>query len=447
MEVSLDELRKLDAELSSNLEHRVAQNAITSGDVLNALAKRDVVASYSDTNFSTKLKEGKATSQKASGRCWLFAALNVMRMKMREKYQLPESFELSQSYVFFWDKVERCNYFFNAILDTFEEELDSRLMQHLLSDPLGDGGQWDMCVNLIAKYGVVPKTVYPESTSSSASRTMNRTLTTFLRQYAGELRKAHADGADRAALEGKVKEYMKKLYRIVTVHLGTPPATFNWNFADKDKKFHSFEGLTPVEFYKQHACIDLNDYVSLIHDPRNPRNQLYTVRYLGNVTGGIRVKVKHLNIEIDEVRAYCKSQLDEGEPVWFGCDVGKEFHRKQASMDTALFDYDAVYGVRPEQNKEDRLRYGQSLMTHAMVFTGYHVQSGNDDIVKWRVENSWGTDSGDAGYYRMSNDWFTEYVYQIVCPRDKLQPEHRAIVDKDELIELPPWDPMGSLAC
>lgn len=179
-----------------------------------------------------------------------------------------------------------------------------------------------MIVNLVEKYGVVPKTVFPETVSSSASRNMNQLLMSFLRQYAHDLRSAITDGKADTKVKEMIGNMMSQVYRLLCVHLGTPPSSFSWNFADKDKKFFSFSNLTPQEFYKKHGHFDMNNYVSVIHDPRNAKNQMYSVKYLGNVVDGVRQNVRHLNVDISELRAYSKQQLEKESPVWFGCDAG-----------------------------------------------------------------------------------------------------------------------------
>ena len=180
-----------------------------------------------------------------------------------------------------------------------------------------------MVVNLIEKYGVVPKTVFPESFSSSSSRTMNRILTSLLREFAQKIRLDFTSGLNEDAIRQTIPGYLEQLHRVLLIHLGTPPSKFSWSYYNNDKAFCRINGITPVEFYKQHAIFDVAKFVSLIHDPRNEANELYTIKYLGNVIDGVRPIVKHLNLEMGQIRAYAKQQIDDGSPVWFGCDSGE----------------------------------------------------------------------------------------------------------------------------
>ena len=441
--ISKTNISKFDKEFKSCGSCRVSRNALVRSDINNIAMDwdgfRTIDHTYSDV-ISTEMK--KVTNQKASGRCWGFAGLNLLRISIAERYNL-QNFEFSQNYFMFCDKLEKSNYFLENILKTFDEAYDSRLMMHLLDNPVQDGGQWDMFVNLIEKYGVIPQTAMPESFQSSQSRMMNAFLTRKLREFAWALREMNSDGASVAELR-KVKETMlSTIYSMLCVCLGNPPETFDWQARDKDKKFIRFQNMTPKSFYDSHIGIELSDMVCLIHAPMSNKkmNELYTVSYLGNVVGG--QEIRYANVEIDDLKRAAIKSIKDNEPVWFGCDVGKMFHRDLGIMDTNLYDYESVFGTDFLMDKGTRLEYGDSLMTHAMVFTG--VDMVNKQPTKWRVENSWGSKGGDKGYYLMSDDWFNEYNYEVVVKREYLPKRILEIFDR-EPVALDPWDPMGSLA-
>lgn len=452
----------LDPKLTHDLIGRVmqnplrqaAQNACTRNDHAEVLMDRARSVSYNHDYAVTVDAEQKVTNQKSSGRCWMFAALNVCRSFLIKKYNLPNDFELSQSYTFFWDKMERANYFLETMMELAEEPLEGRLFQHLLKSPLEDGGQWDMFVNVVEKYGVCPKSVFPESFSSSSTRRMNWVLTHKLRGWAAELRE-EKDGAKRKTMKAAfLEEYLGALL----VSLGTPPQAFDWTFKDKDGKYNKIANLTPMSFLRDHvnaAGFDFTEWISLINDPRNEYSKTYTVDKLGNVQGASAVK--YINVDMETFKKYTTMQLDKGEAVWFGCDVGKHFNRNLAVMDTKLYNFELVYGTKPTMDKKTRLLYNDSLMTHAMVFTGYDKDADGRPS-KWRVENSWGDGANkgagcgcpyslpsDKGYYLMTDAWFDEYMYQIIVKKSDLSPELKAVMDTDPVV-LPAWDPMGALA-
>jgi bleomycin hydrolase len=360
-----------------------------------------------------------------------------------KKCQL-KSFELSQSYQMFWDKFEKSNYFLENVLETLEEPTDGRLIAWLMQAPVNDGGQWDMFVNLVEKYGVVPKTVMPETYHSSQSRGMNSLITSKLRQDAIALRNRYQNGERSVdVLRSHKEEMLAEIYRLLVHFLGEPPTQFDFEYRDKDNVFHADPGLTPQTFFAKHVPVDLNEYVSVINAPTadKPYGRTYTVQYLGNVKGGR--DVLYLNVESETLRELALAQLQDGEVVWFGCDVGKDSDRVSGVMDTALYDYQTALGVPFHMTKAERLDYGQSQMTHAMVFTGVNLVNGRPN--RWKVENSWGTEPGNKGFFVMSDSWFDEHMYQVVVQRKYLSPALQAAL-KSEPIQLKPWDPMGSLA-
>ena len=398
-----------------------------------------------DHTFSNVISgEMPATNQKSSGRWWGFAGLNLFRVYLGRKHNLKD-FQFSQSYFMFWDKLEKSNYFLESILSTAEKDFDSRIVMHLLQTPTEDGGQWDMWKNLIKKYGVIPQAEMSESFSSSQSAEMNKMLARKLRENAHNLRKEFSKGASSETLNELKNSMIEEIFKMLSMHLGTPPKSFNWQVRDKNKKFSRYENLTPQSFYEEHVGLNLDDYVCLINCPMSNKeyNKVYTVEHLGNVVEGS--PIRYLNVESDVMKdASIKSILDDN-PVWFGCDVGKHFHRDLGIMDTDLFDYEMFYNTDFKMNKAERLEYGQSQMTHAMLFTGVDLDN-NGKSIKWRVENSWGDKGGNKGYHIMSDDWFDEYNYEVVVHKDYLTDELNDIFQNAEPIPLKPWDPMGALA-
>ena len=378
---------------------------------------------------------GSATEQKSSGRCWLFAALNMLRSSgFIEKHKLSKTFEFSQSYLFFWDKFERVNYFLNSFQTTKKEPLDGRLMQFLLKEPMGDGGQWQMFVNLVEKYGLVPKSVFPETKHSSFSTGLNLVLTKKLREYCRDI---------RTGKKINKSDMLREVYDILVRFLGKPPVSFTWEYYSRDNVYQRKPHLSPQSFYKDIVKVPLSDYVSLIHDPRNEYGKVYGVQYLQNVCEG--VPVAHLNVPMADISALIKASIDANEPVWFGCDVGQFLRSQSAIMDRKCLDMETVLDTSFSLNKRERLEYGESMMTHAMLITGYNEDEFGK-INRWQIENSWGTKGPAKGYYLMTDDWMREYVYQITVRNTYLSSAQQEASKKPITKEFSPWDPMGALA-
>ena len=433
---------KLYAAYEANPKFAAMENAISHNGLLASLEKRSAAVENTPV-FSLDLTKDKVSDQKASGRCWMFAALNTFRHKMIAGFQL-EDFELSQAHTFFWDKYEKSNWFLEQVLSTADQELTSRKVKFLLDTPQQDGGQWDMVVSLFEKYGVVPKSVYPESISSSDSRELNQILNKLLRQDAQILRELVAEGANSAELQAKKEELLQEVFNFLAMNLGLPPRQFDFAYRDKDNHFHSESGLTPLTFYQKYVDLKLDDYVSIINAPTadKPYGRSYTVEMLGNVVGS--KPVRYLNVEMDRLKELAIAQMKAGETVWFGSDVAQSSNRKAGVMAEGMHDFTASMDIRLTQDKAGRLDYSESLMTHAMVLTGVDLDE-NGKAKKWKVENSWGEKVGNKGYFVASDAWMDEYTYQIVVRKEFLTVAELAAYEAEPIV-LAPWDPMGALA-
>ena len=440
--IALSYIKKFNRNFNSSSTNTLSRNALIQNDASKVAVNWENFSQINHIYSNTISKQLPVTNQKASGRCWGFAGLNLLRLEIVKKYNLS-NFEFSQNYFMFWDKLEKANYFLENILKTLDQDYDSRIMMHLLQAPVQDGGQWDMFVNLIEKYGAVPQSVMPETNHSSKSGMMNYFLTHKLREFAYIIRKSNKSRTKIKDLRNKKEKMISEIYSLLCMFLGNPPTNFDWSIKDKDNKFSRFNNIEPINFYKKFTKIKLKDKVCLIHAPMSNKkmNELYTVDFLGNVVGGNIIK--YANLEIKELKRAAIKSIKNDEAVWFGCDVGKMFNRNLGIMDMDLYDYENLLNSKFKMNKATRLEYGDSLMTHAMLFTGVDIKANKPQ--KWRVENSWGNKNGDKGYYLMSDNWFDEYNYEVVVDKKYLTSKILSIFDLEPK-KLDPWDPMGALA-
>ncbi|MFJ9173507.1 aminopeptidase C [Streptomyces sp. NPDC102360] len=433
------QLEAYEKEFAARPANRLMQNAVTQTTVDDIALDRRIVTAI-DHSVSHHLDDWKVTNQKRSGRCWMFAGLNLLRVGAAEKLGVKD-FEFSQNYVLWWDKFERANHFLESVIDTSDRDVDDRTVAHLLGDPISDGGQWNMFVALVAKHGLLPKSAMPETESSSATGPMNRALMSLLRQGARDLRAAAAEGVE--AQRARKAEVLGAVHRVLSIHLGTPPQTFLWQWRDKEQEFHRDGWMTPTEFAEAYVQIPLDEYVCLVHDPRasSPAGRTFTVEHLGNIVEA--PPVVYLNADIDLLKRLTMEAVVAGEPVWFGCDVAQQMRADLGIWDAELFDYEAVYGAAFELDKADRLLHHETQMTHAMLFTGVDVVDGVPR--RWRVENSWGEEKADKGFWTMNDSWFGEHVFEVAVRRSALPAELSAALDEPPIV-LPAWDPMGALA-
>ncbi len=440
--INQETIKKFQKQYADNRANLAVQAAVAKVGINDASINREAARKHTH-KFSHTTMKGEITSQKSSGRCWMFAALNTARVDTMKKYNLKTT-EFSQTYTLFWDKFERANYSLNCIIDTVEEPLDSRVVAHVLKSPVEDGGQWDMFKALLEKYGVVPKDHMPETFHSSNTRVLLAYLTSMIRFFASELREEYAKSKDIEKLEAMKEDMLYKIYNVLVKALGMPPEKVNFEYVDKDKKYHRLPEMTPQEFFKEVVGWNLNDRVSIINDPTadKPYGKMYTVKYLGNVEEA--EPVKYLNVPNEVMKQAAIDSIKAGEPVWFGCDVGKLSERDMGIMDNDIFSYELTMDYYPAWDKAKRLDYYESQLTHAMVFTGVNLDE-DGKVITWQVENSWGDEPGDKGMFSMSDEWFDTFMYQIMIDKKYLPAEWQEKLS-GEIVELKPWDPMGSLA-
>lgn len=424
-------------------------------------------------NVQVPVLPKSVTNQKSSGRCWLFATTNLIRLEVIRQLDIKDAdFELSQSYLHFWDKLEKANYWLENAIELADRPWDDRELNFLSQNFSSDGGQWDMVTNLIVKYGVVPQSIYPESFNSSATSKITWLTTVKLREYAQELRDLKAatyerlsasvaagtmtpkqrDNAVLTAVRAHKEKRMKEVYRMMAIAYGSPPGpndefTFEWY--DSKGRYQSLT-TTPYEFQvKYTGDFTAKGSISLVHDPRYPEDTVITVDRLGNVWDG--QSVTYINTSVAEMERLVVKSIKAGHTVFFGCDVGQFSHTPSGIMDTELFDYAAAFGVNLGLSKKERLEMGESQMTHAMLIDKVHVDPKTDLPIRYAVQNSWGAQGvgKDTGYMSMSSKWFGEFTYQCVFRKDLLSPKHRKLAERgidENTIHLPPYDPMGALA-
>ena len=464
--VTADQIKRYRDEFEADRANRVAANAAVANGVLKAATSYQGVRELPN-DFSVELKQGSITNQRRSGRCWMFASLNTLRYELMHQWGLDD-FEFSETYLFFWDKIEKSNAYLENVLATLDEPTDGRLFQTINDGPADDGGWWQMFVNLVNKYGLMPKSAYPESENSRNSDAFVQYLNTKLREFAADLRAKHAAGMPLDDLRAIKVEDMATVYRIVSIALGEPPEKFDFiarvkdddkdagksaKDADKngeagqsgksgidDRKQIREYGITPVEFYRKYVPVDVNDFVTLCNAPMaaTPFNKRYQYRYSTNVAG--TDQLEFVNVPLDVFRKAAIDQLTAGHPIWFACDCTQFSLRDAGFFDASVVRVDELFGTAFTFDKGQGLEYGDSPSNHAMTLTGVNIApDGTAD--RWKVENSWGKDNGKDGYYVASGAWFDRFVTELIIRKDFLDKATLELLGT-EPVELDPWQPL-----
>ncbi|MCU4691545.1 C1 family peptidase [Limosilactobacillus reuteri] len=426
-------VEKLKKEFHSRKDAEIIARAIQKNGI-KAASEDPTASERLHRAFSYEIKTGKPTNQRHSGRCWSFAALNTLRHKFATKYKFKD-FELSQNYLFFWDRIERANMFFQKIIATADKPLHDRTVDFYLSFALNDGGQWANAASIIEKYGVVPEYVMPDTHNTKDTSDVAEVFDSLMRKDAIELRAMVQTNASATELQEAQERMMGDVYKIAAYSFGEPPAKFDLEYRDDDKKFHQVLGLTPLKFYHEYFDTNLSDYVVVTNAPDHEMDRSYLMPAQDSVVDSL--PIKFVNVPFAELQEGAIKQLQAGETVWVGNDVLQQMDRKRGLMDAKLYHREELLDVDFVMDKKHRLETKQAVVSHAMTLTGFDMV--NDQPTRWKIENSWGKDNGDNGYFVMTQDWFEEYTYEAVINKKYLSDRVKKVA-ASEPVTLPAWD-------
>ena len=432
--ISPEILAQISAAYEDNGYDRAISNALA-GTSIATLAINADNAAMIDTHFSDMVRTKGITDQKSSGRCWLFTGLNVLRAKMIDKYDLP-GMEFSQSYLFFYDQLEKANLFLQGVIDTRNLPFEDRQVDWLFSNPLSDGGQFTGVSNLITKYGLVPAEAMPETYQANNTSQMANLLKLKLREFGLEIRAARK--ARPAELQQMKVRQLSEIYRMLALCLGEPVKEFEWIRCNKNNEIVSRETYTPMSFYQEFIGEDLeNNYIMVMNDPTREYGKVYEIDYDRHVYDGHNWL--YINLPVERIKEMAIASIKDNVAMYFSCDVGKFQSRSKGTLDIANFDYESLMGVTFGMDKKQRVMTHASGSSHAMTLIAVDIVDG--EPVKWMVENSWGPSSGYKGCLIMTDEWFDEYMFRLVVEK-KYVPEDILKMLDQEPVMLPAWDPM-----
>lgn len=446
MELTKEDLARMAQAYKKDTAQQIAEQAVKNNGIHASSERENVVVTKNNFVFSVDVDDEAVANQRQSGRCWMYSALNFLRFHMEKKLKLPKgSFELSQAYNFFYDKLEKSNFFMENIIKYAGSDLNDRRIDFLLATPQQDGGDFDPIVALVEKYGVVPEEAMPETAATKNSSELDALLNRMLREDAYALRKLVAEGKSEADIETARKGMLSDIYRVLCVSFGEPPETVDFVYRDTDKKYHADRGLTPLEFYRKYlGDVKLGDCIGVINLPVEGMayNKAYEIDMTGEVLGAKR-RCRYVNVPIDVMKQATVKQLKAGEPVWFGCDVLQDSDFVKGIMALNLYDVQKMMGLEFKLGKGERFQYNQSMPTHAMMIAGVDLDADGNPI-RWKVENSWGTTAhgkpvGHQGYFIMDDSWFTEYNYEVAVRREYLPDDVVKAYDAEPEV-LPYWN-------
>lgn len=430
-------LRQIEKSYQGTPTDKAIRNAIGGNDIRKLALDQDNLKGM-DTHFSVKVNSKGITDQKSSGRCWLFTGLNVMRAKTIAKHHLG-SFEFSQNYPFFYDQLEKANLFLQGIIDTSDKPMDDKIVEWLFRNPLSDGGTFTGVVDIVGKYGLVPKEVMPETNSSENTARMASLMTLKLREQGIQLRELASQGAKPTALEKMKMEMLGTIYRMLVLNLGVPPTEFTWTQYNAQGEPVETATYTPLSFLKKYGDESLlNNYVMLMNDPSREYYKCYEIDFDRHRYDGRNWT--YVNLPVEEIKEMAIASLKDSTMMYFSCDVGKFLNSERGLLDIKNYDYESLMGTTFGMNKKQRIQSFASSSSHAMTLMAVDLDKSGKPR-KWLVENSWGAAAGHQGSIILTDEWFDEYMFRLVV-ETKYVPLKVVEVLKQKPIRLPAWDPM-----
>ena len=431
-------LQQIEKQNVPTASDRALRNALAA-NAIDALAKNQKNAGALDTYFNIETKKQSITNQKSSGRCWMFSGMNVLRANFAKRTDsLKVTF--SQDYLFFYDQLEKANLMLQGAIDTGKKPIDDQRVQFFFHHPLNDGGTFCGVADLTEKYGLVPTEVQPETYSAESTSRMSRIISSKLREQGLELRKMVNEGKKAKDIQQRKTEMLSEIYHMLVITLGEPVKEFTYAFRDKNgKALTPVKTYTPQSFYQEVVGEKLNGtFIMVMNDPRREYYKTYEVEYDRHTYDGHNWK--YLNLPMEDIEQLAIASLKDGRKLYSSYDVGKQLDRKRGFADTENYDYESLFGTTFGMNKAERISTFDSGSTHAMTLTAVDLDADGKPL-KWKVENSWGSDSGHQGCIIMTARWFREYMFRLVV--DKKYVSEKLLKDYDQKpIMVMPEDPL-----
>lgn len=437
-----DLITSFEQSFEKNPDNKRIINAVTNNKIQDLSLDREKMVDHNKFFDHTVNKSG-IVNQRGSGRCWLFAGVNVLSPKVMTRLQLAD-FEISEPYLTFYDKLEKANRFLERIIELRDKPIDDRSLQGEIQYLFGDGGWWHYFTSLTEKYGIVPLEAMPETKQSVSTKRFNALGKSLLRADAAELRQMHRDGKKVSDLRKRKEEMLADIYKLLVYNYGKPPTDFVFRYEYKDKEDTTKtekelieKKYTPKSFFKEYFGENLPEYVALSNVPTKEYGKLFLLEESRNIYD--REDIKLANLPIEKLKDYTKKSLLDSQIVWFACDVGKDNLNDSGIFRSGIYDYNTTFDLNFDMSKADKITYGDISPNHAMVITAIDTAS-NGTPIKWQVENSWGTKPGDKGIWYMYDDWYDDNLLLIIVDKNLLEDDEKRIFDQEPIV-IKDWEP------
>lgn len=270
----------------------------------------------------------------------------------------------------------------------------------------------------------------PNTVSSMASTAMRELYTEKVKKDALEIIRLKEIDTEITKIEEYKKKCLQENYGILAKILGEPPCFIDYEYKDKEGNYQRISNITPLEFKEKYLTILLEDFVVIGNVPMYNKEygKVYQKKYLGNVYGNS--STKFLNLAIEDLKILAIQQLKDGIPVWMAAHILKARDIKSGILDTRLYDYEPIIGLK-KLTKKEALNTKDISLHHAMTFVGVNLKEGRPE--RWKVEDSYGDKNKVNGCYIMNDNFFEEFVMEIVVNKKYLTEEQLLLLEQEPI--------------
>lgn len=422
-------INKFSKKYNSNPINKIMENAITKNGLENACIDNDIIIENQPI-FNIELPNTKRYDQKDNHKCWIYAGLNVIQYNMAENLNIDlEKFALSNNYIAFFDKLEKSNNQYENIINS--DNLDWKYLnkERILQFGVSEEGCWQWFVSIVNKYGLIPYEYMPDVFESLQVQKITDLYDDKVKKDSIKLINAKKENKDADQLRKMKEKFLEENYIFLSKVLGEPKTKFNYEYKDKDANYIKHENLTPIEFKNKFLTIELNDFVSLSSYKMYNKEfyKVYRKKYMGNVYKNSYVEF--LNLPIEEIKELTIKQLKDNMPVYIGINIMKFRDVKSGVLDTRLYNYKKAFGF-DLLTKEEALNTLDIYSHHLMAICGVNIlQDGKPQ--RWKIEDSYGDKKKFNGYYIMNDNYFDEFILQVIINKKYLTKKQLKALDQE----------------
>lgn len=429
-QINIEAIKDFSKNYNMDSQNKVIENAITKNGLEKTCIERKILIENQPI-FNIELPETKRYDQKENQKCWIYAGINVIKHNIAKNLNMNiMDLELSDNYIAFFDKLEKSNFVYENIIHLEDTSLEYINKENIIKYCAEEGGYWQMFVAIVNKYGIVPKKIMPDVVESMNYQKITILFSEKIKKDIIKLIKMKNNNASIDELQKQKYEFLQENYSFLSKILGEPIFDFNYEYKDKDGKIQYYKNLTPIEFKNRFLTLKLEDFVSIGNVPMYNKeyNKKYVKKYMGNVYENS--KVGFLNLPIEDLKKFVILQLKDGIPVWMGIHIRKFENEEAGILDTRLYNYRETLNLKC-LTKEEALNFSDIQLHHAMTICGVHII--DNKPLRWKVEDSYGDKEKINGYYVMNDNFFDEFVLNIIVNKKYLSQEQQNLIKNSEI--------------